>query len=450
MHQHPGNQHTSSLLPRHSPLYHLKKHPGAAAVFGALALFSMVAAFGLQPPSISSTELIPRPVIEDLALALAHPLDLGNQAYLREEKVQKGDSLANLLNRLGVNDASALDYIKQTPAAHPIFRQLAPGKLVTASTSDTGELLLLSFPLNNRAENLLIERLGNTFRTREAPLALQSQLEMKSGEIRSSLYGATDDAGIPDAVANQLAEIFGADIDFHRDLRKGDHFTLIYEMYRHQGQSIRSGRILAAELVNAGKVFRAVYFEDPKTSIKGSYYTPEGKSLRKAFLRSPLEFSRITSGFTNARLHPILQQWRAHKGVDYGAPTGTKVRATGDGTVEFIGRQGGYGNLIILRHQGRYSTAYGHLSSFTPQLRKGSRVSQGEHIGNVGATGWATGPHLHYEFRIGGEQVNPLAVQLPGAPSLETAQLLQFRQKTRDLLAQLEMLKQSDMVAFQE
>lgn len=141
-------------------------------------------------------------------------------------------------------------------------------------------------------------------------------------------------------------------------------------MYRHQGQSIRSGGILAAELVNAGKVFRAVYFEDPKSSIKGSYYTPEGKSLRKAFLRSPLEFSRITSGFTNARLHPILQQWRAHKGVDYGAPTGTKVRATGEGTVEFIGRQGGYGNLIILRHQGRYSTAYGHLSSFTPNCVK--------------------------------------------------------------------------------
>lgn len=450
MYQHPGSQRTPSSESRHTPFHHLKKHPGTATSFGALALFGMVAAFGLQPPSPNTTELTPRPVIEDLALALTSPLDLGAQAYLREEKVQKGDSLANLLNRLGVNDSSALEYIKQTPAAHPIFRQLAPGKSVTVSTSENGELLLLSFPLNNRAENLLIERHNNTFRTREAPPTLHSQLEMKSGEIRSSLYGATDDAGIPDAIANQLADIFGADIDFHRDLRKGDRFTLIYEMYRHQGQSIRSGRILAAELVNAGKAFRAVYFEDPNSGTRGSYYTPDGKSLRKAFLRSPLEFSRITSGFTNARLHPILQQWRAHKGVDYGAPTGTKVRATGSGTVEFIGRQGGYGNLVILRHQGRYSTAYGHLSSFAPQLRKGSHVSQGDHIGNVGATGWATGPHLHYEFRISGEQVNPLAIQLPGAPSLETAQLPLFRQKSKDILAQLEILKQSDMVALHE
>lgn len=447
MHQHPGNQHP--LPPRLTPFYHLKKHPRAAVAFGTLALFSMVAAFGLQPPTPNTTELTFHPVVEDLMLALPPPLDLGNQAYLREEKVQKGDTLANLLNRLGVNDSPALDYITRTPAAHPLFRQLAPGKLVAASTTNTGELLLLSFPLNNRAESLLIERSNNTFKIRESVPSFHSQLEMKSGEIRSSLYGATDEAGIPDAIANQLADIFGADIDFYRDLRKGDRFTLVYEIYRYQSQSIRSGRVLAAELINAGKTFRAVYFEDAKNS-RGSYYTEDGKSLRKAFLRSPLEFSRITSGFTNARLHPILQQWRVHKGVDYGAPAGTKVRSTADGTVEFIGRQGGYGNLIILRHQGRYSTAYGHLSSFAPQLRKGSRVSQGQHIGNVGATGWATGPHLHYEFRISGEQVNPLAVQLPGAPSLGTAQLPEFHQKTKDLLSQLETLKQSDIASLQE
>lgn len=453
MHQHSGSQrHNLSEQILHGTFNRLKKHPKTAAAFGTLALFSMVAAFGLQPPTQNSTEVAPLAVIEDLPLVLAPPLNLGDQAYLREEKVQKGDTLANLLNRLGVNDPKALDYIKKTPAAHALFRQLAPGKPVTASTNDTGELLLLSFPLNNRTENLLIEKNNNTFSTREASLSTYAQLEMKSGEIRSSLYGATDEAGIPDAIANQLADIFGADIDFHRDLRNGDRFTLVYEVYRHQGQGIRSGRILAAELINGGRTFRAAYFEDPKSSNngKGSYYTPDGKSLRKAFLRSPLEFSRITSGFTNARLHPILQQWRAHKGVDYGAPTGTKVRSTGDGTVEFIGRQGGYGNLIVLRHQGRYSTAYGHLSSFAPQLRKGSRVSQGDHIGNVGATGWATGPHLHYEFRISGEQVNPLAVQLPGTPLLEAAQLAQFREKTRTHLAQLDVLKQSDIATLQE
>jgi len=273
---------------------------------------------------------------------------------------------------------------------------------------------------------------------------------MKSGEIRSSLFGATDSAGIPDAIATQLADIFGGDIDFHRDLRKGDRFTLIYEMYYHHGQGIRSGKILTAEFINGGKTYRAIHYQPQVNEGRGSYYSPDGKSLRKAFLRSPLEFSRVTSGFTSARFHPILQQWRAHKGVDYGAPTGTKVRATGDGVVEFAGKQGGYGNVVILRHNGRYSTAYGHLSGFASGLRTGSRVSQGEIIGFVGATGWATGPHLHYEFRIGGEQVNPLAAALPAATPLEGNQLVAFRQYASGQVSKLEMLKQSDLAALSE
>ena len=218
------------------------------------------------------------------------------------------------------------------------------------------------------------------------------------------MFAATDDAGLPDSVATQLAEIFGGEIDFHRDLRRGDHLSVIYETIYHDGRPLRGGRVLCAEFVNDGHTYRAVYFQ--AADGKGAYYSPEGKSLKKAFLRSPLEFSRITSGFS-MRLHPILKEWRAHKGVDYAAPTGTRVKATADGAVDFVGVQRGYGNVVILRHQGKYTTYYGHLKGFASGVRKAMRVAQGDTIGYVGMSGMATGPHLHYEFRINDVQQNP-------------------------------------------
>jgi murein DD-endopeptidase MepM/ murein hydrolase activator NlpD len=262
---------------------------------------------------------------------------------------------------------------------------------------------------------------------------------MKSAEIRSSLFGATDAAGIPDGVATQLADIFGGDIDFHRDLRKGDRFSVAYESITHLGRMVRTGRILAAEFVNDGNTYRAVWFDGGDG--RGGYYTADGKSIRKSFLRSPLEFSRITSGFSSARYHPVLKEVRAHRGIDYGAPTGTRVKATGDGTVEFAGRQGGYGNVVILRHQGHYETVYGHLSGFASGLRKGSRIGQGDVIGYVGATGVATGPHLHYEFRVDGAHRNPLTVALPAALPLAANQLAQFRDQTQAVLGRLEAIR---------
>ena len=243
---------------------------------------------------------------------------------------------------------------------------------------------------------------------------------MRSGEIRSSLFAATDAANLPDAVAIQIADIFSTDIDFHRDLRRGDRFTVVYETFYDQGERLRTGRVLAAEFVNNGKVYQAVWFQHGEN--EGGYYTLDGKNIRKAFLRSPLEFSRITSGFTNARFHPVLQEWRAHRGIDYGAPTGTRVKATGDGIVEFAGRQGGYGNLVVLRHQSQYTTWYGHLSGLAKGMRKGARVAQGEVIGYVGSTGLATGPHLHYEFRINNVHQNPLRVVMPSAPPITAEQ----------------------------
>jgi murein DD-endopeptidase MepM/ murein hydrolase activator NlpD len=267
---------------------------------------------------------------------------------------------------------------------------------------------------------------------------------MKSAEIRTSLFSASDSAGLADSIAMQLADIFSTDIDFHRDLRRGDHFSVVYEMFFDRGEPVRAGRVLAAEFINVGRLYRAVYFQyDEK---RGGYYTPDGRNIRKAFLRSPLEYSRISSGYSTSRFHPILGQWRAHKGIDYAAPHGTRVRATGDGIVEFAGRDHrGYGNLIVLRHQSGYTTWYGHLSGFAKGLRKGIRVAQSETIGYVGSTGLATGPHLHYEFRINDVHQNPLRVVIPAAPPLSAELKPAFEVEVEPLVQQLKLLRSTHL-----
>jgi murein DD-endopeptidase MepM/ murein hydrolase activator NlpD len=269
---------------------------------------------------------------------------------------------------------------------------------------------------------------------------------MKSGEIKTSLFAATDAAGIPDGIAVQLADVFGGDVDFHRDLRRGDRFGVVFETFYHGGRTIRSGRVLAAEFSSQRKTYRAVWFQDPWG--RGGYYTPDGENLRKVFLRSPLEFSRITSGF-GMRRHPIFQQWRAHQGVDYGAPVGTRVKSTGDGVVSFAGRRNGYGNLIVLRHHGGYSTYYAHMRNFALGLRAGGRVVQGEIIGYVGQTGWANGPHLHYEFHLHNQNRNPLAMVFPAAQPILAIELAAFRRTAEPLIARLDLLKNSDLALLE-
>ncbi|MCL4761038.1 MAG: peptidoglycan DD-metalloendopeptidase family protein, partial [Burkholderiales bacterium] len=259
-------------------------------------------------------------------------------------------------------------------------------------------------------------RAGEAFSSTVAAATETVRLTLKSGVIVSSLFGAADAVGLPDAVTVALAELFGGDIDFLQDLRRGDRFSVLYETRHLEGEPVGTGRIVAAEFENRSQRFTAFHWRD--ADGQDSWYTEDGRSTRKAFLRSPMEFSRMTSGFSLARLHPIFRTLRAHKGVDYAAPTGTPVRATADGVVAEAGVMGGYGNTVVLRHHGAYSTLYAHLSRFAPQLRKGTRVRQGDTIGYVGATGWATGPHLHYEFRINDEARNPLTVALPTAGPL--------------------------------
>ena len=393
-----------------------------------LALFGVVAAFATIAPGREA--IVPPPatlVVEPLALqARAVPL-VG--AYVQEEQFKRGDTLAGFLERLGVDD-SVIQRLARTPA----LRALRPGVQVRADFAGDGAPTTISF-LTGRDTLVKILPQGDGFRSVEEQAALETRVIMKANLIRSSLFAATDDVGIPDSIAMQLADVFGGDIDFHRDLREGDHFTVVYELYHLNGRPVRAGRLLAAEFVNKGRTLRAVQYGT-------GYYGPDGKNLRKAFLRSPLEFSRISSGF-GMRKHPIQKTWRAHMGTDYAAPTGTRVRATGDAVVEFAGVKGGYGNVVILRHNGQYSTVYGHLSRIA--VHRGQRVAQSDIIGYVGQTGWATGPHLHYEFRIAGQARNPLSIALPAALPLPAGEVAAFHSRAEPLIAQLDLLRNSSV-----
>jgi murein DD-endopeptidase MepM/ murein hydrolase activator NlpD len=359
--------------------------------------------------------------------------------------VQRGDTLATLLARLGISDSAAFQYLRSNAEARVLTNNLRPGRAIRAETDGDGELVNLSYSLSP-SETVTIERDGDQFTTSKAELQLERRVQMKSAEIRHSLFGAADATGLPDSVTTQIAEVFSGDIDFYKDIRKGDRFQVVYEMFYHQGEFVKAGRVLTAEFINNGKTFAAVWYDNPADKEASGYYTPDGKNLRKAFLRSPLEFSRVTSGF-GGRMHPIHNTWRQHTGVDYGAPSGTRIRATSDGVIEFAGRQGGYGNVVIVRHQGRFTTLYAHMSGFAPGVKTGARVSQGEVVGYVGQTGWATGPHLHYEFRVASAAVNPLTITLPAALPLEAKYLADFKQKAMPLNLRIAKMREAPLLA---
>jgi murein DD-endopeptidase MepM/ murein hydrolase activator NlpD len=354
-------------------------------------------------------------------------------SYIREERFQRGDTLPAFLARLGINDEN-LGRMARLRA----LQALRPGYQVTAEVSAEGKPLSVSF-LSSGDTLVQITPQGEGFGVTEERAALYTQIAMKSSVVHSSLFAASDAAGIPDSVAIQLADVFGGDIDFHRDLRKGDQFTVVYEVQHLAGRPVRAGRVLAAEFVNHGKAYRAVHFGN-------GYYAADGKNLRKAFLRSPLEFSRVSSGF-GMRRHPIAQAWRAHKGIDYAAPIGTRVRAVGDAVVDYAGPRGGYGNVVILRHHGGYSTVYGHLSRIA--VKRGARVAQNDTVGFVGMTGWTTGPHLHYEFRVGGVARNPFSIAMPAALPVAPQDLPAFRARAEPLVARLELLANSNLALLE-
>jgi len=401
-----------------------------ATLIAVLALSGTVAAFATIAPEVPAPPSTGA-LVEPLALRTGAAVLPETGSYTREERFQRGDTLARLLERLGVSEPDARKLLRL-----PALRMLRPGQTIASETGADGALLRLSY-LSARDTLTVVERAGDAFRTLQAAAPMRTETVMRSGVIRVSLFAAADAAGIPDSVAVQIADIFAGDVDFHRDLRPGDRFAVIFEQHYFAGRPVRAGRVLAAEFVSQGRVYRAVNYT---TAQGGSgYYAPDGGNLRKAFLRSPLEYSRISSGF-GMRRHPFLQGWRAHTGVDYAAPIGTRVRAAGEGVVEFAGLKAGYGNVVILRHRGQYSTVYAHLSRFAPGVRRGLPVTQGDFIGQVGQTGWATGPHLHYEFRVGGHSRNPYSIAMPAGLPVPSAELAAFRGQAEPLVAQLGLL----------
>ncbi len=417
----------------------LSRHPKRAATsLAVLLLGTGVTAFGVVPLAPDASKL---PVREVLEAVQALPTQAQTEALadfrftlFRTESTRSSDTFDALLKRLNINDAAAAAFLRSDANARAVLTG-RPGKNVTAEASDSQQLLKLSmrWPTDNDAlfKRLVVERTqaGWTSRVETAPYVATSRLA--SGNILTSLFAATDEARIPDGVAVQMAEIFSSDIDFRRALRKGDRFNVVYETLEADGEALRTGRVLSAEFVNAGKAFQAMWFQPPGKDAsgaanKGSYYALDGQSLRRAYLSSPVEFSRISSGFS-MRFHPILQKWKAHLGTDFAATTGTPARTVGDGVVEFAGVQSGYGNVVFIRHRNGHETVYAHLSKISVQ--RGQSVSQGQTVGLVGSTGWATGPHLHFEFRVNGTQQDPMTMAKKSETiPVSTAALPLFRQ----------------------
>ena len=423
-----------------------------------LLVGTVFTAFGVAPLTAVDASSTPLVTVIDEALVLpqlaeqAQALDLAPLTLYRSGVTKSSDTADTLLRRLGLDDAQAAQFMRQNEVAAKVLTGRT-GKMLKAIV-ENGRLVELvvrgpsehAEQLDSHFTRLTIQRQAGgafTAHTEQAPLQVQSQVA--SGTISSSLFQAADEARVPDAITNQMAEIFGSDIDFRRELRKGDAFSVVYEAHTADGEPIlwggSAGKLLAARFINKGEVHDAVWFQE--AGRKGAYYSLNGRSKNKAFLASPLAFSRVTSGFA-MRFHPILQRWKAHLGVDYSAPTGTAVRTVGEGVVSFAGRQNGYGNVVQVQHSANRMTVYAHLSRI--DVRVGEKVEQGSLIGAVGATGWATGPHLHFEFKVNGGHVDPMQIaRASESTQLSPLALAQFKQMAVSTAVRLDMAEQQQV-----
>ncbi len=358
-------------------------------------------------------------------------------------RIEKGENLSVIFGKMSLSTKD-LHQITHANEFGKQFAHLKTGNELVASIDNEGQLIELIYK-KNPIETLIAKRQGDDFLVEIDRKAVETQLASAHATVHSSLFLDGKAAGLNDNLIMQLANIFAWDIDFALNLREGDQFTVVYEKHLVDGQEIDGGEIVSAEFINQGQNYTAVRFVEADGST--GYYTPEGKSLRKAFIRTPVAFARISSRFNLRRKHPVLNRIRAHKGVDYAARTGTPVKTTGNGRIVFRGRKGGYGNTIIVKHGQKYTTLYAHLSRFKKGLKTGSRVKQGQIIGYVGKSGLATGPHLHYEFRINGKHRNPLTVKLPNSKPIDKSLLAEFKNQTTPLLAQLNKAKASHLLA---
>lgn len=391
----------------------LGRHP--KSISGGVATFLLAGGGGAFAIANLGPDIADQPVVtitSPVAIAQLEDqvktLDLVNISLTRSDTTRASDTPESLLRRLGMVDPEAALFLRNHPLAKQALRQA--GRAVTAEADSQQRLIALHVRWLNKETDTFFQRLS----IRQGDKGLQAALEtspmntsirMTGGTVSRSLYDAADEARLPDSVVNQLTQIFSNQIDFHRTLRKGARFSVVYEVLEADGEPVRTGRVLTAEFDNGNNSYQAVWFQEP--GQKGNYYSLEGKSLSRAYLASPVPFSRQTSGFT-MRLHPIFKTQQAHRGIDYAAPTGTPAQSVGDGVVIFAGVQGGYGNVVEVRHGSGHSTLYAHLSKI--HVRKGQNVQKGQTIGAVGSTGWSTGPHLHFEFRVNGVHVDPQRV----------------------------------------
>lgn len=364
-----------------------------------------------QTPVSSDSDLLLKASIEKLPIS-AEEIVAEKFATLTHT-IKSGDSLGTIFRKLNLNSSLPYKISKHKTAKKLV--SISVGKQLVFELDDNKTLRRIIYP-NNALQNFVVELKNNTVSgTQIVDLPYQTEQRIASGEISSSLYEAAIEVGMSNSIVMEMVRIFGWDVDFVLDIRAGDHFHVIYESHSLHGKSLKDGNILAAEFTTQGQTYRAIRFEDQLG--QSSYYTPEGKSMLGTFLRSPVEFSRISSRF-GKRKHPILKTWRAHNGVDYAASRGTPIRATADGKIISAGKKGGYGRTVVINHAGRFSTLYAHMNGYAKGIKSGARVKQGQVIGYVGSSGLATGPHLHYEFRVDGVHRNSLTYKTPKANSI--------------------------------
>ena len=430
MHNSPGKRLASAL--------------GAAFSVATLTAFA-VAPLTEEPPPHAR-------VIEPVSLA-PQPLPTTG-AFHREITISRGESVGSLLRKLGQQDMSLIEFVRHDATARKLL-SLTPGSTVDATLDQQNRIQSLTYPLPYNSQGktppqqLVLSLQNGKWNARIQDHVLERRLVTRSARVNTTLFAATDAAGIPSAVSSRIAEVFGSDIDFHREVKKGDRLRLVYEMFVDpaslgEGQP---GRILAIEYVSGDRRLDALWFARPDG--EGDYYSFDGQALKRRFLRSPLEYTRISSGFSLGRRHPVFRDWRVHKGIDYAAPTGTKIRSVGDGTIEFLGTQRGYGNVIIVKHDDVQRTLYAHMSRFSPKLRLGDKIKQGQVIGEVGQTGWATGPHLHFEFQVNGQQIDPNTMLPQPAPALDTASRNQLRAQAEQVIDLMRWQESTTVASFE-
>ena len=419
------------------------RHPKhVTAVVAAVLLGGGGGAFAVANLGPDASNLPVRTLVETLETpnleAQVAALEQQTLRLYRNDITRGADTPESLLRRLGLVDSAAAAFIRKTPEARQALLNRS-GRNVSVEANEQQQLLTLTTRWLKNDNDSQFQRMvitrgnDNKFSVRTDTAPLTASVRMAGGTVASSLYAASDEARLPDSVTRQLADVFSGQIDFHRALRKGAVFSVVYETLEAEGEPLRTGRLLSAEITNDKKTYDAVWFQE--AGQKGAYYTMSGDSLRRAFLASPVPYSRRTSGF-GMRFHPILQTQRAHTGVDYAAPTGTPVMSVADGVVIESSYQGAYGNMVVVQHNARQNTVYAHISRM--QVKRGQTIKQGDIIGAVGSTGLSTGPHLHFEFRVNGRHVDPLTLAQQGsAEPISAAMRPQFNQRAQVARSQL-------------